>query len=52
MLKNGAVLAEARLREEAVKLNADGVYGVSIVAPQVTAGAAELIMYEIAYKNV
>ena len=52
MLREGIELAEQRLREEAEKLNADGVYAVKIATPQITTGAAEIIMYGTAFNYV
>ena len=52
MIRRGIALAEERLREEARKLNADGIYGVNISAPQVAGGAAEIIIYGTAFKYV
>ena len=52
MLKEGLSKAEERLRDEALKLNADGVYAVKIATPQITTGAAEIIMYGTAFNYV
>lgn len=52
MLKTGIANAEKRLREEAARLNADGVYAVKIATPQITTGAAEIIMYGTAFNYV
>ena len=49
MLKTGIIKAEERLREEAASLGADGVYAVKIATPQITTGAAEIIMYGTAF---
>ena len=52
MIHRGVELARERLTAEAVKLNADGVYGVMMATPQVAGGAAEIIMYGTAFKYV
>ena len=52
MLKTGIAAAEERLRDEAARLNADGVYAVKIATPQITTGAAEIIMYGTAFNYV
>ena len=41
-----------RLKKEAAKRGADGVYGVQIATPQVSNGAAEIIAYGTAYKDI
>ena len=52
MIQRGIEIAEERLKDEAKKLNADGVYGVNISTPQVAGGAAEIIIYGTAFKYV
>ena len=52
MIRKGTEIAEERLKEEALKIGADGVYGVRISTPQVAGGAAEIIIYGTAYKFV
>ncbi|MBQ3398937.1 MAG: heavy metal-binding domain-containing protein [Synergistaceae bacterium] len=52
MIQKGTELAKSRLISEAERLSADGVYGVKIATPQVAGGAAEIIMYGTAFKNV
>ncbi|MBQ3403328.1 MAG: heavy metal-binding domain-containing protein [Synergistaceae bacterium] len=52
MIQKGIKLAEERLKEEAATLGADGVFGVKIASPQVSAGAAEIIVYGTAYRYV
>ena len=52
MIESGMELARSRLIAEAERLGADGVYGVRIATPQVAGGAAEIIMYGTAFKNV
>ena len=50
MIQKGLELAQERLKEEAAKKGASGVYAVKIATPQVAGGAAEIIMYGTAYK--
>lgn len=50
MISKGVEVSEQRLRDEARKLGADGVFGVRIATPQVAGGAAEVIMYGTAYR--
>ena len=52
MIERGTELAKSRLTSEAERLGADGVYGIKIATPQVAGGAAEIIMYGTAFKNV
>ena len=52
MIERGMELAKSRLISEAERLGADGVYGIMIATPQVAGGAAEIIMYGTAFKNV
>ena len=52
MIRKGIEQAQANLEEEAVKVNADGIYAVNIATPHITAGAAEIIMYGTAFKYV
>lgn len=52
MIKKGIGIARGRLVDEAEKVGADGIYGVMIATPQVSGGAAEIIMYGTAFKYV
>ena len=52
MMSEGVEIALARMREMAEGLGADGVYGVHIATPQVTGGAAEIIVYGTAFKSI
>lgn len=52
MIQRGTELAKSRLISEAERLGADGVYGVRIATPQVSGGAAEIIIYGTAFKYV
>jgi uncharacterized protein YbjQ (UPF0145 family) len=40
-----------RMKESALKLGADGIYAVRIATPQVTQGAAEVVVYGTAYRR-
>lgn len=46
-------LAEAmdRLHRDAVRKGADGVFAIRIATPQITAGAAEVVLMGTAYKE-
>ena len=52
LMDEGMELALARLREKAEAAGADGVYGVRVATPQVTGGAAEIIVYGTAYRFI
>ena len=40
------------MKERAEEAGADGVYAVRIATPQVTGGAAEIIIYGTAYRSI
>lgn len=49
LMEHGFHEAMRRMEKSAIELGADGIYGVSMATPQVTAGAAEIIMFGTAY---
>ena len=52
MMDKSLDIAKGRMIENANKLEADGIYAVSIATPQVSGGAAEIIIYGTAFKYV
>ena len=52
MMNKSIELAKGRMIENAEALGADGVYAVSIATPQISGGAAEIIIYGTAFKFV
>ena len=52
MMGEGVELALEQMKKKAEELGADGIYGVRIATPQVTGGAAEIIIYGTAFKSI
>ena len=52
MMNKSIELAKERMIENAEALGADGIYAVSIATPQISGGAAEIIIYGTAFKFV
>ena len=52
MMNKSIEAAKERMIESAENLEADGVYAVSIATPQISGGAAEIIIYGTAFKFV
>ena len=50
MMNKSIEAAKERMIENAASLGADGVYAVSIATPQISGGAAEIIIYGTAFK--
>lgn len=49
LMENGIQEAMLRMKQSAIEIGADGIYGVNIATPHVTAGAAEIIVFGTAY---
>lgn len=52
MMNKSIELAKERMIENASALGADGIYAVNIATPQISGGAAEIIIYGTAFKYV
>lgn len=50
LMTSGIKTAIERMTQMAIENGADGVYGIKVATPQVTGGAAEIIMLGTAYK--
>jgi len=50
MMNKSIEAAKERMIENAEALKADGIYAVSIATPQISGGAAEIIIYGTAFK--
>ena len=52
MMDESLKIAKERMIKNAEALNADGIYAVSIATPQISGGAAEIIIYGTAFKYI
>ncbi len=51
LLDNTFALARDRLVQRASELGADGVFGIQVACPQITSGAAEVLLVGTAFKR-